>query len=388
MTAVSASAIEAPSGKDAAYENFPVGSWLLPAAVRPHVQVFYAYARAIDDIADSPDLAPEVKVARLQGFEDAVLGRETDDPAYAKAHAMRASLAETGIAPQHCVDLIAAFTRDATQLRYRDWDDLMGYCLQSAAPVGRYLLDLHGGSAHGYGPADALCNALQVINHVQDCQDDYRTLDRVYLPMDWMAAEGIGADALDAGRTSPALRRVLDRTLDRTEALLAEAGLAGGFETTLSFNLGLADWQEPAALLIQESLAKVGIRATLDKIPGANWRTACLVEKRLPMHLENFGGWLNYPDYYFFWAYKHGHLFNSSNYKNDEVEKLVDDTLHMAVTDPRYAATVKRMMAIAFADVPRIPLYQPYLDAAMQTNVGGYASWFHRQLDVRSLTKA
>ena len=178
-----------------------------------------------------------------------------------------------------------------------------------------------------------------------------------------------------------------DTDLDKAKALLVEAGFKDGFETTLSFNLGLADWQEPTALLIQESLAKISIKVKLDKIPGANWRTAALVEKRLPMHLENFGGWLNYPDYYFFWAYKFGHLFNSSNYKNPEVEKLVDDTLHMQITDPMYAANVKKMIAIAFEDVPRIPLYQPYLDSAMQKNVSGYASWFHRQLDVRSISK-
>lgn len=176
--------------------------------------------------------------------------------------------------------------------------------------------------------------------------------------------------------------------IDKAKALLAEAGYADGFETTLSFNLGLAAWQEPTALLIQESLGKIGIKVTLDKIPGANWRTAALVEKRLPMHLENFGGWLNYPDYYFFWAYKFGHLFNSSNYKNDEVEKLVDETLHMDVSEPAYAENVKRMMEIAFTDVPRIPLYQPYLDAATQKNVSGFASWFHRQLDVREITKS
>lgn len=179
-----------------------------------------------------------------------------------------------------------------------------------------------------------------------------------------------------------------DTDLAKAKALLAEAGLKDGFETTLSYNLGLADWQEPTALLIQESLAKIGVKVTLDKIPGANWRTAALVEKRLPMHLENFGGWLNYPDYYFFWAYKKGHLFNSSNYLNEEVEKLVDDTLHMPVEDPQYAINVKRMLTIAMDEVPRIPLYQPYLDAAMQKNVSGYASWFHRQLDVRSIVKS
>ncbi|MBL6957944.1 MAG: twin-arginine translocation signal domain-containing protein [Rhodospirillales bacterium] len=179
-----------------------------------------------------------------------------------------------------------------------------------------------------------------------------------------------------------------DTDFDKAKALLTEAGFGKGFETTLSYNLGLADWQEPTALLIQEALGKIGIKVTLDKIPGANWRTAALVKKSLPMHLENFGGWLNYPDYYFFWAYKYGHLFNSSNYKNPEVEKLVDETLHMSVEDPLYAANVMKMISIAFEDVPRIPLYQPYLDSAMQKSVEGYASWFHRQLDCRTISKA
>jgi len=222
MTAATARPVETPSGKDTAYENFPVGSWLLPARLRPHVAVFYAFARTIDDIADSPALASEDKIARLSGFEEALLGRR-DDPAFAKAHRLRASLAETGVPVRHALDLIAAFKQDAVKLRYRDWDDLMGYCMLSAAPVGRYLLDLHGGSRHGYGPSDALCNALQVINHLQDCQDDYRQLDRVYLPQDWMKEEGAKVEELDRTRSSPALRRVLDRTLDATQALMIEA---------------------------------------------------------------------------------------------------------------------------------------------------------------------
>ncbi len=216
-------AVETPSGKNAAYENFPVGSWLLPARLRPHIAVFYRFARAIDDIADNPALAADDKVRRLDGFERAVLGRDTRDPAYETAHRMRDSLAATGVRPDHCVDLIAAFKQDATKLRYADWDDLMGYCVLSAAPVGRYLLDLHGGSADGYGASDALCMGLQVINHLQDCQDDYRRLDRVYLPMDWMDSEGVQVAALAATASSPALRRVLDRALDATEALLVNA---------------------------------------------------------------------------------------------------------------------------------------------------------------------
>ncbi|NQU60731.1 MAG: squalene synthase HpnC [Rhodospirillales bacterium] len=229
-------AVETPSGKDAAYENFPVGSWLLPARLRPHIAKFYAFARAIDDIADSPDLDPKEKVKRLDGFERALLGKgkskKKDDPAYATAQRMRESLAETGIKPDHCLGLIAAFKQDATKLRYKDWDDLMGYCIKSAAPVGRYLLDLHGGSDDGYGPSDALCNALQVINHLQDCQDDYASLDRVYLPQDWMTQAGMKVEDLGREQAGPEVRRVIDRCLDATGGLLAEAqALPGGLKS-------------------------------------------------------------------------------------------------------------------------------------------------------------
>jgi len=214
--------IEAPSGKYVAYENFPVGSWLLPARLRPHVAVFYAFARAIDDIADDPQLPPEEKIARLTGFEAALLGREKRD-GFAKAHAMRQTLAASGISVRHCLDLISAFKQDATQVRYRRWEDLIDYCNRSAAPVGRFLLDLHGGGRNGYTAADALCNALQVINHLQDCQEDYRLLNRVYLPCDWLAEAGAAVEDLDRPRTTPALRHVIDRMLDATDSLLAIA---------------------------------------------------------------------------------------------------------------------------------------------------------------------
>ena len=222
MTGATVFPVETPSGKDTAYENFPVGSWLLPARLRPHIAVFYGFARAIDDIADNPDLSPDDKIARLSAFEDALLGTN-QAPGLEKAVRMRDSLAETGVAPRHCLDLVAAFKQDATKLRYRDWDDLMGYCVLSAAPVGRYLLDLHGASRHGYGASDALCMALQVINHLQDCQDDYRNLDRVYLPQEWMEEAGAGVEDLDAAAANPALRRVIDRAITATEALMTEA---------------------------------------------------------------------------------------------------------------------------------------------------------------------
>ena len=214
--------VETPSGKGAGDENFPVGSFLLPKRLRPKVAIFYAYARAIDDIADNPDLDPDEKVVRLDGFDRALRG-ETDDPAYAKAHRIRETMAETGQVIRHCRDLLIAFKQDAVKSRYDDWDDLMNYCRHSAAPVGRFLIDLHGGPDSAWPAADALCNALQVINHLQDCADDYRDLDRVYLPGDWMAAEGARVVELRGAAMTPGLLRVKNRCLDGVDALLEEA---------------------------------------------------------------------------------------------------------------------------------------------------------------------
>ena len=233
-------AMETPSGKAAADENFPVGSWLLPARLRPHIAAFYAYARAIDDIADNPDLDPSDKIERLDGFARAVRGVEPIDPAFRTAHAIRRSLVATRVTHRHCVDLTRAFIQDATKLRYADWNDLLGYCDFSAAPVGRYLIDLHGESKTAYPGSDALCNALQVLNHLQDCGDDYNALNRVYLPRKWMAAAGAGVEALGRKRSTPALRRVLDRCLDATEKLLESADRLPGQFRNLRFAMETA----------------------------------------------------------------------------------------------------------------------------------------------------
>lgn len=217
--------METPSGKGAGDENFPVGSWLLPAPLRPHVAIFYRYARAIDDIADNPVLSADDKIARLDRFAAAISGEATLDPAVETAHRMRASLGETGITTRHCLDLIAAFKQDAVKLRYDDWDDLMRYCALSANPVGRYLLDLHGEASTGYPLSDALCSALQVLNHLQDCQPDFRDLDRVYLPQSFMRAYRVTEQSLEAPRCAPGLRRVLDDCLEGVDDLLLTARL-------------------------------------------------------------------------------------------------------------------------------------------------------------------
>ena len=214
--------IATPSGKNSGTENFPVGSALIRSDLRPHVHAYYRWARMSDDIADNPALAPEDKVARLDLME-AVL----KDPARRDvpvAADMRESLKQTPNVPAvNCTDLLIAFRSDAVKQRYDDWADLMHYCRHSASPVGRYLLDLHGEAPAGKQYSDALCDALQVINHLQDCKVDYLEMNRVYVPLDHLNAEGLRVEALAEPRASPALRRVLDRLLDETDALMVRA---------------------------------------------------------------------------------------------------------------------------------------------------------------------
>jgi farnesyl-diphosphate farnesyltransferase len=221
-----ADALETPSGKGRSDENFPVGSFLIRKDLRPHVHAFYRFARSADDIADNPLLSADDKVRRLDRLAEILEGAPGDDsPA---AAAMRQSLAKTEVTAQHCHDVLRAFRLDATKLRYRDWDDLMEYCRYSAAPVGRQLLDLHGESCDAWPASDALCSALQVLNHLQDCAEDYRDLDRVYLPLDVMGEAGIGIEDLTAPAASPGLRRTIDRLLDRTDELIAAASRLPG----------------------------------------------------------------------------------------------------------------------------------------------------------------
>ena len=223
MTALSAG-VETPSSKGAGDENFPVGSLLIARRLRPHVAAYYAFARAIDDIADNPRLEPSDKLKRLDAMDAALCGKTPEhDPAFAKAHRLRASLLETRVDFAHARDLVSAFRQDAVKGRYASWDELLDYCNRSASPVGRFLLELHGESRKGFTYSDALCNALQVINHLQDCAQDYLNLDRVYLPGDWLAEAGETVEALSRDQTSLGLRHVIDRCLDHTRKLLEDA---------------------------------------------------------------------------------------------------------------------------------------------------------------------
>jgi hydroxysqualene synthase len=208
------------SGKGSHDENFPVASHLIAAKHRPAILAFYEFVRVADDIADHASLAQDEKLARLDRLEGSLVGANDDEPQGVR---LRTVLAERKLSPIHAQHLLRAFRQDVTKLRYTDWDDLIEYCRYSAMPVGRYVLDVHGESQETWPANDALCAALQIINHLQDCAKDYHELDRVYIPQDAMAANDIGVDALAAPSASPALRRCVEALTKRTSALLGES---------------------------------------------------------------------------------------------------------------------------------------------------------------------
>jgi peptide/nickel transport system substrate-binding protein len=176
----------------------------------------------------------------------------------------------------------------------------------------------------------------------------------------------------------------------KAKKLMAEAGFAGGLSTTISFDLGQGVVSEPIAILIQESLKQIGITATINKVPGANWRSE-MAKKSMPMMVNFFSGWLDYPEYFFFWCY-HGQnaIFNTMSYVDDNMTAMIDGARKAAGAGDwaTYEKDVKGFISKAYDEVPRIPLFQPYLSVAMQKNIAGYTYWFHRQLDYRSLSKA
>jgi squalene synthase HpnC len=210
---------ELRSGKGHRDENFPVASHLVHPRFRAPILAFYEFVRVADDIADHAELAPDRKLALLDRLEGSLLGRNDDDPEGVR---LRAVLAERSLTPRHAQDLLDAFRLDVTKLRYADWDELMHYCSLSAMPVGRYVLDVHGESHATWPASDAICAALQIINHIQDCRNDFRDLDRVYIPLDYMALAGTNVQALDAPRASPELLACLHKLAARTAGLLRD----------------------------------------------------------------------------------------------------------------------------------------------------------------------
>ncbi len=213
-------ATDLASGKGHTDENFPVASFLIHPQHRAGDSGILPFCARCRRCRRQPNRAADEKLRLLDEMHRGLCGLGGASP---EASALRAALAQHHLTSQHASDLLEAFRRDVTKLRYRDWDELMDYCRYSAMPVGRFVLDVHGEDQRLWPLSDALCAALQVINHLQDCAKDYRALNRVYIPLDALDTVNIAPEALGASKASPALRGVLEGLARRNTDLLAKS---------------------------------------------------------------------------------------------------------------------------------------------------------------------
>ena len=203
------------------YENFPVGSWLLPRRLRRDLAAVYAFARGGDDLADEG--AAAVALSALDAWEAKMLAcagdpTSTDDPVFlALGHTIARH--ELPVAPFR--DLIAAFRRDARgeTRTLATYADVLEYCRCSANPVGRIVLGLFGHrDAERQARSDDICTALQLTNFWQDVRGDHAR-GRVYLPQEDLDRFPGSRDALESGRSTPGFQRLLAFEVARTRAL-------------------------------------------------------------------------------------------------------------------------------------------------------------------------
>jgi squalene synthase HpnC len=203
------------------YENFHVVSFLLPKRLHQDFYNVYSYCRWADDLGD--EIGDRAESLRLLEWWRAELGAMYEGRARHPVFvALLPTVRQYDIPEQPFFDLIDAFVQDQTVTRYRDWDELFGYCRNSANPVGRLVLYLCGYSDTARQRlSDATCTALQLANFWQDVTVDWRK-DRVYMPLAVLERHGASVADIAGRRFTPAFREAMRDCVEKSRALFFE----------------------------------------------------------------------------------------------------------------------------------------------------------------------
>jgi phytoene synthase len=210
------------------YENFPVASRLMPPALREPVAAIYWFARNADDLADEGDAAPEARLAALEHCREQLRviqrGGTPDDVIHSR---LARTIGQWSLPMQLFHDLLDAFAQDVVQTRYASDAELMDYCRRSADPIGRLLLCLYRvDDATSLSQSDAICSALQLINHWQDVAIDWRKNadgvppGRIYIPQQHMTRFGVTEAHLARADCDAAFRALMKHLVDQARALM------------------------------------------------------------------------------------------------------------------------------------------------------------------------
>ncbi|MCK5458120.1 MAG: squalene synthase HpnC [Melioribacteraceae bacterium] len=173
------------------YENFPVISFLLPKEIRKDVAVIYQFARQADDIADEGDLSPDERLKQLEEYRNSLIQSLEGNPSNKFWEALAKTIKDKKLTSSNFLKLLTAFEQDVTKNRYNDFKELQNYCDNSANPVGRIILELHGiFDTEAIQYSDSVCTALQLTNFYQDVSIDIQK-NRIYIPNNELQNFGI-----------------------------------------------------------------------------------------------------------------------------------------------------------------------------------------------------
>ena len=214
------------SGKSYSDENFPVASFLMTKKIRSIVRVFYFFARMADDIADHQKLSSNQKKNILLFFDNAISkSKKTNNKVLDK---MIARFKELPSGKKYSRNLLKAFMMDASNKKYKNWNDLLYYCKFSANPVGRFVIDAVNERKNIekiYEASDNLCTALQIINHIQDCKKDFKELNRVYIPESFFKKYSLDKKILRKSKSEENFERLKIEIIDNVLTSLRKTKL-------------------------------------------------------------------------------------------------------------------------------------------------------------------
>lgn len=239
------------------YENFPVASFIFPKRIRKDVALIYRFARTADDIVDEGDEDDETKLMVLNlfrsDFEESLKGNYKNK----FWELLHQTIIRKELSSQYFINLLMAFEQDLKQKSYETFDDLLGYCKNSANPVGRIMLELYGiKSEKVVNYSDKICTSLQLTNFWQDVKIDIQK-NRIYVPIEDFRKFNCKTDILHSEQTPGAIRQIIEYEVKRTNRLFIEG------EKILEFL--------PYRLRLQVGWTINGGRKILKKISKSNY---------------------------------------------------------------------------------------------------------------------
>jgi squalene synthase HpnC len=204
------------------YENFPVVSFLVPGNLRKDVAIIYWFARTADDYSDEGNISPSDRLDKLKFFEDRLSDLLKSQPKSNLEAALKQTIVSKKLNPENFFNLLKAFKQDVVKNRYKNFNEVIDYCSNSANPVGRILLELFEiKDEKAFYYSDKICTALQITNFVQDTQIDYQK-GRIYYPLDEMERFEVDEKVFEMNRINLNLKKLIEFTVNRVQVYFDE----------------------------------------------------------------------------------------------------------------------------------------------------------------------